>query len=304
MGCLSDWAVDSWDKKFMSDAEFAFYAVALIDLLGQSRNLEKFGALPLTDEERKNFIEKSKKTFGRVRGFRKIVLGLRDELTKEIKLPDDFLEKLKPEESVLVNKHLKTAVDIEFMGDSAMLKVCLKEKDNYFPLMSIWALLDHLSTAVLDQLSRKIPMRGAIDVGICTDLAPNSLYGQAVSRAHQLESQCADYPRILIGENFLSYLRYVEDVRTKEVSEQEKKIIKGNLTLIKKRLSKDTDGHIILNYLGDKDSFSSLEEGQKSFQECIQETSTFIQSEINLHKDLKDHKIAKRYERLKYCRRA
>jgi hypothetical protein len=56
----------------------------------------------------------------------------------------------------------------------------------------------------------KHPIRGGIEVGLGLDIAENEVYGPVLEHAHYLESQRGDYPRVLVGDELMSYLRVVE----------------------------------------------------------------------------------------------
>lgn len=94
---------------------------------------------------------------------------------------------------------------------------------------------------------KRVFIRGAVDVGICTELNESDVYGQAVGRACQLESQVADYPRIVVGEHLVNYLASFTGLKA---SEDAKAIIRSYSALLKGCLRQDTDGVTVLFYLG------------------------------------------------------
>ena len=58
-----------------------------------------------------------------------------------------------------------------------------------------------------------IPVRGGIDIGVGVDLYPNEVYGPVAASAYKLESEVADYPRIVIGSGLLDYVLWLESTR-------------------------------------------------------------------------------------------
>jgi len=277
----------------MKQYDFSFYVVVLVDLLGQSEKLEKFSTLPKSKEgkEAEHFIEMVKQTFEDVKKFRELILELRDVLSRKIKIPDAIKSRLNTSQLKLAEKYTMPIVEVQFFSDLAMLKINLLEREDHSPLISINSLFSQLAILFLSQLSIGIPLRGAIDVGICAELDKNDLYGQAVSRAYKLESKVADYPRIIVGQDFIDYLNSFEDI---EVSKEEIKIIDFWVNYIKNCLIKDTDGNFILSYLSPVfiDSYSySID----SFKESIKDASKFIFNEIKKYEKLGDKKLQDRY---------
>ncbi len=141
-------------------------------------------------------------------------------------------------------------------------------------------------------------MRGAIDAGICVELNDNDLYGQAVSKAYELESESADYPRIVIGAAFLDFL---EHIKTLEVTEAERIIEGFLLDNINGCIERDQDGVSFLSYLADPivQGYSSDPSGMAIFQKSIKDASQFISNEINRYEKEGKEKLSQKYSKLK-----
>jgi hypothetical protein len=99
----------------------------------------------------------------------------------------------------------------------------------------------------LTGLGKKNPIRGGLDVAWGVELRNNELYGCVVSRAYNLESRIAQYPRIVVGENLSGYLLACSNDDGKdEYAQFNRKLAVVCMEL----LDKDSDGAMIINYLG------------------------------------------------------
>ena len=94
----------------------------------------------------------------------------------------------------------------------------------------------------------KTPIRGGIDIGTGMEINPNDLYGPVITKIYELESKTAQYPRIIVGDELINYLRSLERSEEKgEKSEFERKVARICLNLI----MDDIDGFPAIDFLGD-----------------------------------------------------
>lgn len=75
---------------------------------------------------------------------------------------------------------------------------------------SLWAALMSVANLMLISLAAGTPLRAGIDVGNGLDVSDNEVYGPVLVRAYRLESKIAEYPRAVIGDGLLRYLRFLE----------------------------------------------------------------------------------------------
>ncbi len=276
--------------------EYNFYVLAYFDLLGQSELLDS-----LTDEfilscaasaTKENLIEKMKPTFGRVMDFRNHLRKVVSDINCPIELPSD----LKGKVTELKWKKLTDAkVDVEFMGDAALLKVCIKNNPNGpLPIVSIKNLLDSIGMQMLFFLGGRIPVRGAIEIGWGTHIEENSIYGTMLHRAFRLEKE-AGYPRIVVGQNFVNYIQMQASIRPESIPDEGEKIIVAKAQDIMSSILEDEDGQLVLNYLR-KELYSANEE---TFNEVIKNAKLFIQSELSSRRCRREIKLINNYRRLR-----
>ena len=282
------------EKEKIEKLKFTFHVVVLIDLLGQSRQLSRFKSLPKTGQEMEEFLSIARRTIAPVLHFREQIQDLYKGLSKPIRIPDTIRDKLTRSQLEVAEKYTSPIIDFQFFSNLAILKINLVEEKGHSPLFSIHTLFIELAILMLTHIALGEPLRGAIDVGICAELAKNDLYGQALSRAYQLESKFADYPRIVIGKAFINYLDSFADA---EVSIEEKKIVNFYLRLIHEFLALDTDDIPILSYLS-TGARKHYREKESDFEELLSNACQFIRNAIQEYKQLGEEKLESRYSRM------
>ncbi|MBI1909045.1 MAG: hypothetical protein HYS22_02620 [Deltaproteobacteria bacterium] len=275
--------------------EYNFYVLAYFDLLGQGELLES-----LTDRfvfdcitgKKDELIQKMKPTFDRVKQFRDHLRKVVGDINQPIPLPQELSGKI----SVDAWKKLTRAkVDVEFMGDAALLKVLITSDPNEaIPVVSIRDLMTGISMQMLAFLGAGIPVRGAIELGWGTHIEENSIYGTMLHRAFRLEKE-AGYPRIVIGQNFINYIQPLATQPQKGVSNEVAPIIAKTAKEVLALIVEDDDGELILHYLR-KELYSANE---TLFNDCIPSAKKFIQLEIARQRQSRDKKLMGSYCKLR-----
>lgn len=275
--------------------DYNFHVLAYFDLLGQGELLEsltdQFVIDCIVNGKRENLMKVMKPTFGRVRQFREHIRKIVEDANKPIPIPSTLKGKIK--ENVWT-KLTATKIDVEFMGDAALLKVCITNNPGEtIPIVSIKDLFMCISMQTLFILGAGIPIRGAIELGWGTHI-DDSIYGTMLHRAFRLEKE-AEYPRIVIGQNLLNYIRPLSEIPQRGVTEDEAKIIKSKAEKALAMIIEDDDGESVLNYL-QRDLFSANE---AVFKECVRCAKKFIQFEIENRQRKRDTKLLNKYCRLR-----
>jgi hypothetical protein len=141
-------------------------------------------------------------------------------------------------------------------------------------------------------LASRRPLRGAIEIAWGVELHPGELYGAAVARAYELESEVADYPRIVVGQQMLRFLDLQAQNPNPSPYDQFNKAL---ATFCRNMLVQDADGHWILHYLGNVfvDRVS-----QVNHQELYDKALTFVVEQIKEHQASRNTKLAFRYVQL------
>jgi hypothetical protein len=225
----------------------AFHIVAMIDLLGQGAQLEKFSRIPRTPKEKKTFDKLTQATFGTVERFRDRIRLLHGSLSSGHMVPSFVRERLTPKQLAMVSRSARAPlIGYQFFTDLAMLKINLSGQRSHRPLVSLYGLFHQLGLLILTQLAEGVLLRGAVDAGICTEFENNDLYGQAVARAYRLESQAAVYPRIAVGDGLLEYVKSFSGLKA---TDDERAIMNAYIDLINACVKRDDEGVSYLAYL-------------------------------------------------------
>ncbi len=279
----------------MNDANYSYYIAAWIDILGQTEALDRIPDIPQTSEERKRFVDALKPTFGRIRRVRELVVNLHNQMTQPLSLPEG---KYTDEQCAIFKRHTTANISHSFVADSALMYISLQSDERRIPpVYSIYTMFEQLSLIMLSALAASAPIRGAIEMGICSELEKGEMYGQAISRAHYIESKCAHYPRIVIGPHLAGFLKFTE-AQCQQVSlpHAEKSLLVHWALLIKEACEQDVyDGQYILSY---------LQQCKKGAVGCSDDTlereaSSFIDKSLSEYQASGNTKLAERYSVLK-----
>jgi hypothetical protein len=101
-----------------------------------------------------------------------------------------------------------TRCEINSLGFSDSIVINIPLSDKYpesAKLLSIWACLASLCMHFLVNLAEGKPFRGGVDIGPCLAFPSKEVYGAALERAYYLESEIAEFPRVIVGDNLLEF---------------------------------------------------------------------------------------------------
>ncbi len=116
------------------------------------------------------------------------------------------------------------------------------------PTCGIYGIFLAAASTFITCMSLGHPIRGGIDVGLGMEISDDEIYGSALSRAFTLESTIANYPRIIIGDELIHYLKITKKQKaTEPCSIAAKSFANECLNL----LAEDEDGYPFIDYLGE-----------------------------------------------------
>ena len=156
----------------------------------------------------------------------------------------------------------------------------------------IFELIGTCGGLMLLGLTERRPIRGGVDVAWGAELRPGELYGPAVARAYELESQVAEYPRIAVGPHVIRFLSSVQRQKARDrFAEYDQSLADTCLKLI----GRDTDGQYIVDYLGNgfRDAVS-----KEHHSEMYAHARNFVVQQVELHRLAGCDKLASRYTKL------
>jgi hypothetical protein len=230
-------------QKEKDSVTFGYYLVAFVDVLGQKEKLLRFKDLPETEEENKEFIEILKETFGVIDEIRRAFDGFYTSYSIDQEPPYLMTE----QQRKTFHELQKCEIKFQRFADTIIVYVLLADKINKVPIHGVYAALLACASTFFFSLAGKHPLRVGIEVGWGAEMYEGEIYGQALYEAYRLESEVAQYPRIIIGDELAQYLIDKSRLEGSDiVAEVNREAAKLCLGLI----SQDFDGYPILDYLG------------------------------------------------------
>jgi hypothetical protein len=267
------------------------YCVSFVDLLGQRLEYEKEGRLPdfKSAEEKEQFIKKLRDTIGRIdalQGSSNTFLNAaldyksprREELQPDLKRTYDEMKKV----------HLKQ----QRWSDGLVYFVSLMEGDVKCPMCGVYTVFVATGGLCFLGLASKIPLRGSIDIAWAAELHEGELYGAAVAKAYELESQVAQYPRIVVGPRAVHYL--IANINNSS-SDIYSKFNRELAKICYGMLAQDCDGYHFVHYLGDV--FHQIAT-KGVHQELYQDSMKFVLEQCKKWRDERNTKLSLRYNQL------
>jgi hypothetical protein len=271
------------------DLIFQEYLIIFFDLIGQREALRKITGIPVSESEKEQFLELVRKSVGRVlmlrRAFKNYFEGITSHLPNtDLVAPEhrqDFIESQK------ANFHHYG------LSDAIVIAVPLMNiNENCTPMNGIFAALTATCGIALLSLSLKVPARAGIDVGVGVQIDDREVYGPALERAVRIEAELAEYPRLVVGQELHAYLSWVEN---REYQTRLGEIAAHLAKRCRKLMVQDTDGRIMLDYLG-KNIREIFE--NKIEKEIVQNAWDYINEQHIKHIKEGNDKLSSRYFRM------
>lgn len=186
-----------------SELQFGYWFVAFFDLLGIRERYLETDYLPTNDEEKTALIKKLKNGVGAVQALRRNLTQFEEALTDTS--DDDRLDSLPTAARELVKNLRKTRAIRANVSDAILLACPLASSSENFPIRGIYDAIHKSASMMLMSLAGGQPVRGGLDVGTAI-LDGDELFGAALVKAYVLESKCAEYPRLVVGDSLVEYL--------------------------------------------------------------------------------------------------
>jgi hypothetical protein len=278
-------------------ADFAmigWHVVALIDFLGQSSHLAKWDFVPQSASQQTEWLNAVRASMVRVQSWRK-------EFEKQFSDTEEILMGHKgaryrsapPEEQRQFDELRQHSLHHGYFSDTIVFYSPLLNEHGYLQVSNIAAFLGTCGPLLLQGLATKTVFRGAIEVGVLSRFPTGDPYGPALATAHYLESKIAQYPRIVVGSTLMSYLDAIEKSADEEASAR---VNKGVAALCRKLITRDDDGHFIVDYLND--TFARAGDDPAGWRHVQDTAFAVATSELERFRKEGDQKLVGRYERL------
>lgn len=226
------------------------YCVTFIDLLGQREALRGQGLLPPfnSEEERQKLNDILRNTIGAIV---KLQEQAEDMLAPILKPnPDSPLRAaLPPDQHATWDEMHRTRVTTQRWSDGLVSFLSLGDTNVKCRMNGVFGMFGLAGTLCLLGLADGHPLRGGIEVAWGVELYPGELYGPAVASAYELESEIAQYPRIVVGPEAVKLLKVHAANPGQDVYSQYDRELAA---LCLRMLVQDADGHWLVHYLGNE----------------------------------------------------
>lgn len=258
------------------------YAVAFIDLLGQRAAMPE-RHLPPNQEEAVALVKKS---VGHLISTQKLFQDFYNSVVSTESLYSKLPESVRRSAPDMAHGELKW----QHFSDGLVVYIPLGAGLTPSPANSLCGLLLASGMLCLLGLAGGSPIRAGVDAAWAVEYRPHELYGSALAHAYKLESEIAQWPRVVVGEGLVGYLRHYAESGDESMSHQYRREI-GNLCL--KMLSPDVDGHMIVDYLGQ--GYRDIAKGPL-YDEVLEKAKIFVEQQISHWRATQDEKLLQRYE--------
>lgn len=258
------------------------YAVAFIDLLGQRAAMPERHLPPNEDEA----VAIVKKSVGRIISTQKLF----EDFYNSYASTETIYSKLPLPIKSAVPDMAPAQLKWQYFSDGLVVYVPLGSGVVASPVSSIFALLLASGMLCLIGLAAGSPIRAGIDAAWAVEYRPNELYGSALAHAYKLESEVAQWPRVVVGEGLVGYLQHYATDGDNSLSSRLRREM-GSLCL--KLLAVDVDGNHIVDYLGSV--YSKVTKGELE-RPTIDRAQRYVEQQIAHWRQVNDIRLVERYE--------
>ncbi len=281
-------------------ANYGYYAVAFIDVLGQKEVFAGIDRIPETEEDtslRDKLLKAHIETVIFIENFRKSFEGFFNAYTEGGKQK----EKIPISKQGMYQEMTKCVLKHQRFSDCIQAYTPLQtEKYHTKAMGGVYGILVACGEMLLLSLSNNKAFRAGIDIGVGTEMDNSEIYGPALFNAYELESKIAQYPRIVVGDTLMNYLMSVskEDFTLPDQPKEDLLACKDLASRCLRMIVRDMDGYPILDYLGDefRRIDEHLSEDMKAKTDFISKQAfLFIKRELEKWRQNKNQKLAVRY---------
>ena len=267
------------------------YCVSFIDLLGQKSEYKNEGLLPKCEstEEKEKFKIKVQNTIGKIDSMQ---CDADNFVNKVLNYRSPEIEMLPPNQIDTYNKIKEVHLSIQGWSDGLVYFISLEEGDVKCPIQGVYIQLITNCYLCFSRLAKRIPLRGSMDIAWAAELHKGELYGAAVAKAYELESQVAQYPRIVVGQRVIDYIIINMNKPASNIFD------KNDRTFAKiclDMLAQDFDGYYVAHYLGS--AFRQMVT-RNLHKDLYQASLNFIREQCKKWKDERNTKLSSRYSHL------
>lgn len=274
-------------------AQLGYYVVCLLDILGQKERLKEWARLPPDGQVNESLIQALKETVGKVLSYRDFFEQFFSQFGKDPE-PTPAFAGLSEAHRKKFLRVRDCEVSTQQFSDTFLFYSPVINRYGDISGAALHRTLTAAAATLLVGLAAKAPIRGAITVGAGMEIESGNFYGPALAEAHQLESEIAQYPRVVLSQaadefaHRTSDFSHDEEIELVSAAYQEQHI----MTL----LTEDTDQQVIVDFMG-REVHSTVSH-EPEMVKAASGAYRFVRAEARRFATEGDEKHAERYGRL------
>ena len=259
----------------------SYYAILYMDVLNQREKLSKIDELPTTQAEEELFLALLRDTYGVIDGFARMFESAL--LVTRKAPPPDIPENHRQQ----LDRIFGPAIEKFLFSDSMLYYMSLNEQEGTIPTIRLHELLFAAASVFVGGLSDGNPARGGLEIGVAANFPRVGIYGPGLYKTYTLESEIAQYPRIVVGPTLRDYLiASSEDPEGTKEAALRKDYARKCLGLI----YDDNDGVSALDYAGEE-----VRQTYPALGQFIIGAMDFAQTELKRFQQEGNEKLSSRY---------
>ncbi len=268
------------------------YIVCIIDLWGQSQRLIGWETLPRDGRPTPEIIKAFGDTVGAVRNFREMFEHFFERFSI-INLTDQELGRLAPEQREQFLRMREAVRTTQQFSDTFVFYAPVDNSFGDRTGAALYSVLGAAAIGLLAGLAGEVPSRGAITVGTGTEIDPGNFYGPALVMAHEMESQIAEYPRVVLSQEAVEFAHRKSGFSRD--AEIERLLVQHHQSP-PALLCTDSDGMTIVDFMGEE--IQSVVSAIPELAEMGSQAYRFARSEAARFESEGNTKLARRYNQL------
>lgn len=224
------------------------YCVGFVDLLGQRAALRnQHLVVPSADDPKHaDFIKAIRSSVGAIIKLQEDARVFLEQSGRSFRPPQFDSDEKQAAYEAMRRTHRKE----QWWSDGILLYASLAEADGPCPMNGVYEVIVTLGCLCLLGLAQRRPIRGSVDVAWGVEIREGQFYGAALSRAYQLESEVAGYPRIVVSADTVEFLNSLAHSTAPLPEDYIGSLNRELGGLCLQFLTTDADGYVIIDYLG------------------------------------------------------
>ncbi|MCL2646095.1 MAG: hypothetical protein FWD61_03705 [Phycisphaerales bacterium] len=187
------------------------YIVCFLDLLGQKEKLEDWAELLPDGKPSPTFIQGMNKTVYTIQNFYEWFRIYFDALKNKTVFNQQTVTSMGTKEQECYQRQMDFQLGVERFSDSFVFYAPLGNARGELMALPIYLILGACCIVMSQALAGEVPLRGGIHIapGVKISKLPEpNFYGPALAGAYRLESEDAQYPRIVVSQKVWNFTRY------------------------------------------------------------------------------------------------